>query len=621
MEVCKISHRHNGEEREAISDFSLDVWEGDRIAVLGYSGSGKTTTLNVLGLLEKIQQGSVVYYGEDGKAYEYASLSSEMAQRIRQRDFAFLFQDANLLHFLSGLENVAESLVLAGEDPSKALAEAEKTLFPLFFSVASSNQKEIHWLIAKTSSRLSGGQRHRMAIGRMMVRRARVFFVDEPTASLDPETAKENLHYFRNYLDETNGTAFLVSHKYEDAFALGCNRFLFLKGGKIHVFLDTQGKWRTEVPYFSGLDTSYLEKIRDWDEKTSPTPIAIPEDKIGVPFPVSALESPISPRKKSRKIDHLAWNWRLIRKDLTSARSFVFTWVVGMISFIAALAYCITTGLAGATVEGLREAIEKKPDFRKIQVLRHLEDPRARIEESEQKKLSQIAGVEGRAYKTGELSLCIHPTPRSEAHYIPARFLEKEDPQSQKLRIFYSVPDPGYCCGIVLSKKARENAKKMGSITSHRDKDGKLKEFLTIYKHGSSSRKIQEEEISVPVLSQKAPDSPAEYAVLGDETIRQAKKMGIFQECAGERYLVVSRRMMIREDSQIHDKLALPILDTVWDEETGSEWGFAMLPIEFGVFWSGDHAAAVSWHTSWATLFYRPDGEPLRKYGDRKSVV
>ncbi len=224
------SHRYPLEKRDALSNISFTIERGDRIFLFGLNGAGKTTTLNLLGLLETLRNGRILYYDTKDKEWNYREISRAESQRIR-KNFSFLIQDPQLLHYFSGWENVMQSLILQGISPHDAWNSCEKVLEELF-----KNEENGKELVIKNSPEVSGGQRQKFALARAIIRKADIFFVDEIRTCLDIKNAATVIQYFKKYLDERQNTdnpatLILVSHNYQDAFDLGVTRFFHLHDG------------------------------------------------------------------------------------------------------------------------------------------------------------------------------------------------------------------------------------------------------------------------------------------------------------------------------------------------------------------------------------------------------
>ena len=179
----------------AVSDISLSVAAGDFVVLAGPSGSGKSTLLNLLGGLDRPSQGSVSFAGADIGA------SSEADRVALRRDrLGFIFQAFNLVPVLSAFENVEYALWLTGQPRSERKARVMKALDDVGLSHRASHRPD----------HLSGGERQRVALARALVHDPVAIVADEPTASLDSQTAADVLKLFRT-LNEARGTTFLVA--------------------------------------------------------------------------------------------------------------------------------------------------------------------------------------------------------------------------------------------------------------------------------------------------------------------------------------------------------------------------------------------------------------------------
>ncbi len=184
-------------ETPVLRDVSLRFDDGEFVAIVGTSGSGKTTFLNIVGGLDRANSGQVEVAG---KGFE--SLSEKELAALRNRHFGFVFQQFNLLEHLSALENIAMPAFFADEP----IAEPEKRARELL---------ELVGLTDKASSKpgeLSGGQKQRIAIARALFRGPQVLLCDEPTGSLDRTTGLQILNLFEE-LNAKGITVLMVTHE------------------------------------------------------------------------------------------------------------------------------------------------------------------------------------------------------------------------------------------------------------------------------------------------------------------------------------------------------------------------------------------------------------------------
>ncbi len=211
---------------EVLKGISLTAHDGEVISILGSSGSGKSTFLRCLNLLEAPHEGRIALGGEDFKLKRLKDgslVSADPRQITRLRaSMGFVFQSFNLWPHMTILENVIEAPVMVRKTPRKqAVAEAEA----LLEKVGIADKRNAY------PGHLSGGQQQRAAIARTLAMQPRVLLFDEPTSALDPEMVAEVLNVI-NGLAEEGRTMLLVTH--EMRFARNVStRVLFLHDGRI----------------------------------------------------------------------------------------------------------------------------------------------------------------------------------------------------------------------------------------------------------------------------------------------------------------------------------------------------------------------------------------------------
>ena len=179
----------------AVRDVTLSIAPGEFVALQGPSGSGKTTLLNLLGLLDRPDQGTVRVEGREGE-----SLSENARSDLRRDRFGFVFQTFNLIPVLSAEENVAYPMVIAGKSSDERRERARELLAAV----------GLEGKLGVRPDLLSGGQRQRVAIARALANRPAIVFADEPTANLDSHTAEEILDLMRK-INEESSVAFLFA--------------------------------------------------------------------------------------------------------------------------------------------------------------------------------------------------------------------------------------------------------------------------------------------------------------------------------------------------------------------------------------------------------------------------
>lgn len=190
-----ISFAFPGATRPLLRGLSLQIGSGDSVAVLGPSGVGKTTLLQLAAGLARPDSGRV----QVGDVVP-AELSEGAAARWRARHLGFVFQDFRLLPHLSVLENVLLPLVLARQRPDEACA-AELL-----------ERLDLHGLAPAHPERLSGGEAQRVAIARALVHRPTLLLADEPTGNLDPQTGLAVARLLLGQAAQAGATVLLVTH-------------------------------------------------------------------------------------------------------------------------------------------------------------------------------------------------------------------------------------------------------------------------------------------------------------------------------------------------------------------------------------------------------------------------
>ena len=181
----------------ALSDVSLSFPAGAVTLIMGPSGSGKTTLLAVLGCLLKPQVGSVMVNGTD-----VAAAGEEERTRIRRDQIGFIFQSFRLFKALTAVENAMLAMEISGKKGPQVRAQAERILENLGLSEKRHLKPD----------ELSGGEKQRVAIARVLMREPKIILADEPTASLDSQAGERITRILRDIAEEQQRTVVMVSH-------------------------------------------------------------------------------------------------------------------------------------------------------------------------------------------------------------------------------------------------------------------------------------------------------------------------------------------------------------------------------------------------------------------------
>ena len=201
---------------QAVRGVSLQINEGEVIAIMGPSGCGKTTLLNVLSGIDEPTSGGVMLEGKP-----LFGISDDERSRMRAENLGFIFQDFNLLPVLSAVENVELPLLMIG----KPAAEARKTALDALAAVGLGERSD------HRPSELSGGQQQRVAIARAIVHKPTVILCDEPTGNLDSATSLTVMELLKGINEKLGTTFLLVTH--DSDVAQQCSRILQMEDGQI----------------------------------------------------------------------------------------------------------------------------------------------------------------------------------------------------------------------------------------------------------------------------------------------------------------------------------------------------------------------------------------------------
>ena len=188
LKALNLSHKF---DYLLFNDINLDIKPATTTAIMGVSGSGKSTILHILSTLLSPTDGEVIY--NDKSLYK---LSGDELLKIRRYDFGIIFQAHYLFKGFNGFENIELATILSGQKINLNLLKALK----------------IDKVINQKIGELSGGQQQRVSIARVLAKNPKIIFADEPTGNLDQTTAKEVMSVIFDYVKTNNAALVLVTH-------------------------------------------------------------------------------------------------------------------------------------------------------------------------------------------------------------------------------------------------------------------------------------------------------------------------------------------------------------------------------------------------------------------------
>ena len=202
------------EKLHILKSLNLEIEEGEFIMIMGKSGSGKTTLLNVLGFLDKIDEGHYIFNDTD-----VSTLSENKRSEYRAKYAGFVFQQFNLIDTINVYQNIEGPLIYAGvKDKNKRKELIYEKL----------NQVGLSDKALSSPNHLSGGQKQRIAIARAIVNSPKIIFADEPTGALDSETGRDIMELLSS-LNKNGTTVIMVTH--DQDMTKYASRVITLKDG------------------------------------------------------------------------------------------------------------------------------------------------------------------------------------------------------------------------------------------------------------------------------------------------------------------------------------------------------------------------------------------------------
>lgn len=210
MTLLKATSLSHAFDYPLFDDVSLTLNEGESMAIVGVSGSGKSTLMHILSSQLHPLKGSVELFGND-----IYRLDDKALVKLRRNELGMIYQSHYLFKGFSALENLEVAALLSGETIDMALVE----------------RLGIAHVINQKVTELSGGQQQSVSIARVLSKRPRLIFADEPTGNLDHATAVEVMELFDDYLRQNRAAMVLVTH--DEALAARCTRLYRMQDGSL----------------------------------------------------------------------------------------------------------------------------------------------------------------------------------------------------------------------------------------------------------------------------------------------------------------------------------------------------------------------------------------------------
>ncbi|GAA6212195.1 ABC transporter ATP-binding protein [Hyphomicrobiales bacterium 4NK60-0047b] len=221
-DITKTYHQGT-REIQVLNSISADIFKGEAIALVGPSGSGKSSLLHILGMLDKADNGKVYLNGQDCTNFDDAERTA-----IRRSDIGFVYQFHQLLPEFSALENVIIPQLINGH--SRKTAEARAKVILEFLGLQER--------VGHRPNAMSGGEQQRVAIARAIANEPTLLLADEPTGNLDPNTAERVFQSLIGLIRQTGLAAIIATHNLELANRM--DRVLQMQDGKLYSYVPQQ---------------------------------------------------------------------------------------------------------------------------------------------------------------------------------------------------------------------------------------------------------------------------------------------------------------------------------------------------------------------------------------------
>ena len=193
----KKNYYNKDKKLMVLDDVSINIKTGDLVALIGPSGSGKSSLLHILGLIEKPTSGKIKLFGED-----LNKLSNKEKDIIKQKKISIIFQNNNLLEDFTALENILMPLIIRGENIKISRTKANK-----FLKLVKLEMRSNHF-----PSELSGGEQQRVAIARALIKKPILLLADEPTGSLDEKNSDYIIELILSLSKKNKTTSVIATH-------------------------------------------------------------------------------------------------------------------------------------------------------------------------------------------------------------------------------------------------------------------------------------------------------------------------------------------------------------------------------------------------------------------------